>query len=116
MNYLDKIRKQCPKSVFSDDTDMAIPHQALSPREILANWVRNDDDTVVHESVDDWHGGDVHPNSIREFEDDFEAMEYVAEMTHSPVSIDADGNPAVSEAESSAGSSAGSSVDPPAAD
>lgn len=73
---------------MGDDLDMTVPHQSISPREILQNWVRNDMDTEVHTPVEDWHGGDVHPNSIREFEDNFEVMEYVAEMTSQPVTLD----------------------------
>lgn len=97
MNYLDNILLHCPKAVKLEESDFAVPHQSISPREILQNWVRNDSDTAVHEPVVDWHGGDIHPNSIREFEDDFEAMEYLADLTSKPVSIDSVGNPVESD-------------------
>lgn len=88
MNYLDKLRIYCPKALKCHDSDFAVPHQAISPREILEHWVRNDTDTDIHEPVEDWHGGEIHPNSIREFEDNLEALEYISEMTSSPVTID----------------------------
>lgn len=93
INYLGKLKANCPHVVIGDDLDMTVPHQSISPREILESWVKNDAETEIHTPVEDWHGGDVHPNSIREFEDDFEAMEYVADMTSQPVTMDNVGNP-----------------------
>lgn len=88
MNYLHKLKFYCPKPLQCNDIDLAIPHQSISPREILEHWVRNDADTDIHTPVEDWRGGDVHPNSIREFEDNFEALEYISEITSSPVTLD----------------------------
>lgn len=97
LNYLQKLKVNCPQVVVGDDLDMTVPHQSISPREILQNWVRNDSETEVRTPVEDWHGGDVHPNSIREFEDDFEVMEYVAEKTSQAVTLDNLGDPTPSD-------------------
>lgn len=87
MNYIQKLKFNCPTLVAGNEIDMAVPHQSISPREILDSWVKNDMDTDVHQPVEDWNGGNVHPNSIREFEDNFEAMEYIADMINSPVTL-----------------------------
>lgn len=92
ISYMQRLQIHAPKPVVMSDEVFTIPHQAVTPRQILESWIRNDYDTTEHQPTLDWKGGDVHPQSIRTFDDKFEVMEYIAEVQGEPVTTDNLGN------------------------
>lgn len=96
ISYLQRLQINAQKPVVMSDQVFTIPHQAVTPRQILESWVKNDYDTTEHQPTLDWNGGDVHPQSIRTFDDKFEVMEYLADIEGEPVTLDNLGNPTTS--------------------
>lgn len=73
--YLDKINKSCKDNLVSlpCSPSLAIPHQSFTPREILAQFVRNDVQVQRFEPTDQ-----VDSMDAMSFEDEFEARQFVA--------------------------------------
>lgn len=87
MNYIEKIldAERSRRVKLPSPPSMAIPHQAFSPREILAQFVRNDVQVLSHEPDDsvcvpDGYDGQEFVDSVQFFEDEFQARDAVLQI------------------------------------